>query len=167
MSSPLEKLEPRLIWKHFDAIRQIPRPSKHEERIAEHVVNWAKPLGTSRSSGTVPGTWSSRYPRPVATRRLPSIVLQGHLDMVPEKNSDVAFDFMEDPIQVRVVGDYVYATGTTLGSDNGVGVAAAMAVAEDPKAVHGPLELLFTIDEETGLTGAMQLDTEAARRAAR
>ena len=78
--------------------------------------------------------------------------------MVAEKNQDVAFDFMTDPIQVRIVGDWLYATGTTLGADNGIGVAAAMAVADDPDAVHGPLELLFTVDEETGLTGAMQLD---------
>jgi len=159
VSSPLEKLEPRLIWKHFDAIRQIPRPSKHEERIAEHMVSWARSrdLEVKRDGA---GNVVVKVPATAGHEKAPVIVLQGHLDMVPEKNSDVAFDFMKDPIQVRVVGDYVYATGTTLGSDNGVGVAAAMAVVEDPKAVHGPLELLFTIDEETGLTGAMQLDTK-------
>jgi len=159
VSSPLDKLEPRLIWKHFDAIRQIPRPSKHEERIAEHVVNWAKSHGLEvKRDGA--GNVLVKVPATPGHEKAPAIVLQGHLDMVPEKNSDVAFDFEKDAIQVRVVGDYVYATGTTLGSDNGVGVAAAMAVAEDPKAVHGPLELLFTIDEETGLTGAMQLDNK-------
>lgn len=159
MSSPLDKLEPRLIWKHFDAIRQIPRPSKHEERIAEHVVNWAKSHGLEvKRDGA--GNVLVKVPATPGHEKAPVIVLQGHLDMVPEKNSDVAFDFEKDAIQVRVVGDYVYATGTTLGSDNGVGVAAAMAVAEDQKAVHGPLELLFTIDEETGLTGAMQLDNK-------
>ena len=159
MASPLDKLEPRLIWKHFDAIRQIPRPSKHEERIAEHVMNWARSRGLDvKRDGT--GNVLVKVPATSGHEKAPVIVLQGHLDMVPEKNSDVAFDFMKDAIQVRVVGDYVYATGTTLGSDNGVGVAAAMAVAEDQKAVHGPLELLFTIDEETGLTGAMQLDTK-------
>jgi dipeptidase D len=159
VSSPLDKLEPRLIWKHFDAIRQIPRPSKHEERIAEHVANWAKSHGLEvKRDGA--GNVLVKVPATPGHEKAPVIVLQGHLDMVPEKNSDVAFDFEKDAIQVRVVGDYVYATGTTLGSDNGVGVAAAMAVAEDQKAVHGPLELLFTIDEETGLTGAMQLDTK-------
>lgn len=159
MSSPLDKLEPRLIWKHFDAIRQIPRPSKHEERIAEHVANWAKSHGLEvKRDGA--GNVLVKVPATPGHEKAPVIVLQGHLDMVPEKNSDVAFDFEKDAIQVRVVGDYVYATGTTLGSDNGVGVAAAMAVAEDQKAVHGPLELLFTIDEETGLTGAMQLDNK-------
>lgn len=159
MSSPLDKLEPRLIWKHFDAIRQIPRPSKHEERIAEHVANWAKSHGLEVKRD-VAGNVLVKVPATPGHEKAPVIVLQGHLDMVPEKNSDVAFDFEKDAIQVRVVGDYVYATGTTLGSDNGVGVAAAMAVAEDQKAVHGPLELLFTIDEETGLTGAMQLDNK-------
>jgi len=159
VSSPLDKLEPRLIWKHFDAIRQIPRPSKHEERIAEHVANWAKSHGLEvKRDGA--GNVLVKVPATPGHEKAPVIVLQGHLDMVPEKNSDVAFDFEKDAIQVRVVGDYVYATGTTLGSDNGVGVAAAMAVAEDQKAVHGPLELLFTIDEETGLTGAMQLDNK-------
>jgi len=159
VSSPLDKLEPRLIWKHFDAIRQIPRPSKHEERIAEHVVNWAKSHGLEvKRDGA--GNVLVKVPATPGHEKAPVIVLQGHLDMVPEKNSDVAFDFEKDAIQVRVVGDYVYATGTTLGSDNGVGVAAAMAVAEEQKAVHGPLELLFTIDEETGLTGAMQLDNK-------
>ncbi len=157
MSSPLLKLEPRLVWKHFDAIRQIPRPSKHEERVAEHVVGWARTQGFEvKRDGA--GNVLVKVPATRGHEKAPVIVLQGHLDMVPEKNSDVAFDFMEDAIQVRTVGDYVYATGTTLGSDNGVGVSAAMAVAEDPKAVHGPLELLFTVDEETGLTGAMQLD---------
>jgi dipeptidase D len=157
VSSPLEKLEPRLVWKHFDAIRQIPRPSKHEERVAEHVVSWAQSQGfVVKRDGA-----SNVLVKVPATRgheKAPVIVLQGHLDMVPEKNSDVAFDFLKDAIQVRTVDDYVYATGTTLGSDNGVGVSAAMAIAEDPQAVHGPLELLFTVDEETGLTGAMQLD---------
>jgi dipeptidase D len=159
VSSPLEKLEPRLIWKHFDAIRQIPRPSKHEERVAEHIVSWAKShrFEVKRDGA---GNVLVRVPATAGHEKAPAIVLQGHLDMVPEKNSDVAFDFEKDAIQVRVVGDYVYATGTTLGSDNGIGVAAAMAIAEDSKATHGPLELLFTIDEETGLTGAMQLDAK-------
>ncbi len=157
MSSPLDKLEPRLVWKHFDAIRQIPRPSKHEEKIAEHVVAWGTSRGLATERDGV-GNVLVKVPATPGHEKAPVIVLQGHLDMVPEKNSDVTFDFEKDAIQVRVVGDYVYATGTTLGSDNGIGVATAMAVAEDPKAVHGPLELLFTIDEETGLTGAMQLD---------
>jgi dipeptidase D len=99
-----------------------------------------------------------KVPATKGHEKAPTVILQGHLDMVCEKNEDVALDFMKDPIEVRVDGDWVKATGTTLGADNGVGVAAAMAVAEDPDAVHGPLEILGTIDEETGLTGAKALD---------
>jgi dipeptidase D len=157
VESPLKDLEPRLVWRHFDAIRQIPRPSKHEERVAEHVVGWARSHGFEVQRDAA-GNVVVRVGATAGHEAAPAIVLQGHLDMVPEKNQDVTFDFMKDAIQVRIVGDYVYATGTTLGSDNGIGVAAALAVAEDPEAVHGPLELLFTVDEETGLTGAQQLD---------
>jgi dipeptidase D len=157
VASPLDNLEPRLLWKHFDAIRQIPRPSKHEERVADHAVGWARGRGLAVVRDAA-GNVVVSVPATPGHEKAPTIVLQGHLDMVPEKNSDVAFDFLKDAIQVRIVGEYLYATGTTLGSDNGIGVAAAMAVAEDPKVVHGPLELLFTVDEETGLTGAMQLD---------
>ena len=157
MASPLENLEPRVLWRHFDAIRQIPRPSKDEGRIAEHIVAQAKKLGFEVERDAA-GNVFVRVPATKGHEQAPITVLQGHLDMVCEKNSDVPFDFQKDPIAVRVDGDVIMATGTTLGADNGIGVAAAMAVAEDPEAVHGPLELLFTIDEETGLTGAMGLE---------
>jgi dipeptidase D len=157
MNSPLLSLEPRLVWQHFDAIRQVPRPSKHEEKIRAHVRAWAEARGFSVKEDAA-GNMVVKVPATPGHESAPTVVLQGHLDMVAEKNADVSFDFLNDPIQVRIVGDYVYATGTTLGADNGIGVAAAMAVAEDPEAVHGPLELLFTVDEETGLTGAMKLD---------
>jgi len=159
VSSPLDNLEPRLIWKHFDDIRRIPRPSKHEEQVRQHVIDWAAARGFEVRSDAV-GNVVVCVPATAGHESAPTVVLQGHLDMVPEKNRDVEFDFLTDPIQVRVVDDYVYATGTTLGSDNGIGVAAAMAVADDADAVHGPLELLFTIDEETGLTGAMELEAD-------
>lgn len=157
MSSPLSNLEPRGLWKHFDDIRRIPRPSKHEEEVAEHVVRWARGRGLEVARDAA-GNVVVKVPATRGHEGAPVIVLQGHLDMVAEKNQDVAFDFLKDAIQVRIVGEYVYATGTTLGADNGVGVAAAMAIADDPEAAHGPLELLFTVDEETGLTGAMQID---------
>jgi dipeptidase D len=157
VSSPLETLQPQLVWKNFDAIRKIPRPSKHEERVAAHVVEWAKARGLEAKRDGA-GNIVVKVPAARGHEGAKTVVLQGHLDMVAEKNRDVEFDFMKDAIKVRVVDDYVYATGTTLGSDNGVGVAAAMAVAEDKDAVHGPLELLFTVDEETGLTGAVELD---------
>ncbi|MCU0293060.1 MAG: aminoacyl-histidine dipeptidase [Thermoanaerobaculaceae bacterium] len=157
MSSPLDSLQPRLIWKHFADICGIPHPSKHEAMLAEHIVKWAAGRGLAVRRDAA-GNVVVAVPATPGHESAPTIVLQGHLDMVPEANSDTPFDFLTEPIQVRVVGDYAYATGTTLGADNGVGVAAALAVAEDAEAVHGPLELLFTIDEETGLTGAIQLD---------
>ncbi len=157
MSSPLLALSPQTVWQHFDDIRQIPRPSKHEERIVHHVRAWAENQGFNVQSDAV-GNLVVRVPASAGKENSPTIVIQSHLDMVCEKNSDVDHDFMEDPIQVKVEGDWVKSVGTTLGSDNGLGVAAAMAVAEDPDCTHGPLELLFTLDEETGLTGAAELD---------
>ncbi len=157
MTSPLEQLEPRLVWRHFDAIRQVPRPSKHEERIAEHVERWAADRGFEVRKDAV-GNLVVAVPATPGHEGAPTVILQGHLDMVCEKNAGTEHDFMSDPIRVRVEDGWVRAEGTTLGADNGLGVAMAMAAAEDPDAVHGPLELLFTVDEETGLTGAMQLD---------
>ena len=157
MSSPLESLEPRLVWSHFDTIRGIPRPSKHEERIAAHVDAWAAEHGFEVLTD-VAGNKTIRVPATTGHEDAPTVVLQGHLDMVCEKNSDVDHDFMSQGIEVVIDGDWVSARGTTLGADNGIGIAAAMAVAEDPSCVHGPLEILCTIDEETGLTGAKLLD---------
>jgi dipeptidase D len=157
MSSPLESLEPKLLWSHFDAIRQIPRPSKHEDKIAAHVNAWAEEHGFEVARDAA-GSMSIRVPATSGHEQAPVVVLQGHLDMVCEKNADVEHDFMTEGIHVEVDGDWVNAKGTTLGADNGVGVAAAMAVAVDPDAAHGPLEILCTVDEETGLTGAKQLD---------
>ncbi len=157
MSSPLESLEPRLLWQNFDAIRQIPRPSKHEEQVVQHVRDWARDHGFVVRDDEA-GNLSIQVPATPGHEGAPTIVLQGHLDMVCEKNSDVEHDFMTQGIEVDVHGDWVVARGTTLGADNGIGVAAAMALAVDEGVVHGPLELLCTIDEETGLTGAKQLD---------
>ncbi len=157
MSSPLESLEPKLLWSHFDAIRSIPRPSKHEERIAEHVASWGRDRGFEVRRDDA-GNVVIAVPASAGHENAPTVVLQGHLDMVCEKNSDVDKDFMADGIDVGVDGDWVVAKGTTLGADNGIGVASALAVAEDPDAVHGPLEILCTLDEETGLTGAKLLD---------
>lgn len=157
MSSPLEQLEPKLLWKHFDAIRRTPRPSKHEEKIIALIKAWAAEKGFEALQDDA-GTLCVKVPASGGHEAAPSIVLQGHMDMVCEKNADVELDFMTDAIRVRVEGDWVVTEGTTLGADNGIGLAAAMALAEDPDVVHGPLELLCTVDEETGLTGAMNLD---------
>ncbi len=157
MTSPLEALEPRPIWQHFDAIRRVPRPSRHEERIAEYVRSWAAEHGFGVRADAR-GNMVIAVPASAGREQAPTVVLQGHLDMVCEKNAGVAHDFMEQGIEVAVDGDWVTAAGTTLGADNGLGVAAAMAAAVDRDVDHGPLELLFTLDEETGLHGASDLD---------
>ncbi|MFV2072325.1 MAG: aminoacyl-histidine dipeptidase [Thermoanaerobaculales bacterium] len=157
MSSPLESLEPKLLWQHFDTIRRTPRPSKHEEKIVEAVKAWAADRGFPVLQDAA-GSLSIKVPATPGHEDAPVVVLQGHLDMVCEKNSDVEHDFMTEGIHVAVEGDWVVALGTTLGADNGIGVAAGMAMADDPDVIHGPLELLCTIDEETGLTGAKDLD---------
>ncbi len=157
MMNPLEILEPRPIWQHFDAIRRVPRPSRHEERIISFVRSWASDHGFEVREDAR-GNMVVSVPASAGREGAPTVVLQGHLDMVCEKNAGVTHDFMTDGIEVEVDGDWVRAAGTTLGADNGLGVAAAMAVAVDPNVEHGPLELLLTLDEETGLHGASALD---------
>jgi dipeptidase D len=152
-------LEPRALWAHFDRILTIPRGSKEEERIREYVIAVAASHGLRHrtdASGNVVVT----KPGSPGHESAPSTVLQAHLDMVQEKNSNVDHDWATDPIKPRMDGEYMTASGTTLGSDCGVGVAAMLAVMESTDIAHGPLEFLFTIDEETGLTGAQGLDTD-------
>ncbi|MBZ5639072.1 MAG: aminoacyl-histidine dipeptidase [Acidobacteriia bacterium] len=162
MSDPLAHLEPRSVWEQFSEILRIPRPSGHEAAVAGHLTAVAARHGFKTSSDGV-GNLVIDVPASPGREKAPVIVLQGHLDMVAEKNKDVTHDFMKDPIRPRIVGEWVHATGTTLGADNGIGVASAVAAAVDPKVMHGPLQLLFTVDEETGLTGAMKLDGSMLR----
>lgn len=157
MSRSLEKLEPRAVWSHFDGIRRVPRPSKHEEKIVAHVRGWAAEHGFAVVADAA-GNLVVSVPATAGRESSPPVILQGHLDMVCEKNEDVEHDFFAAPIRLDVDGDWVSAEGTTLGADNGMGVAAAMAAATDPEVVHPPLELLFTLDEETGLNGASAFD---------
>ncbi|HEX9636997.1 MAG TPA: aminoacyl-histidine dipeptidase [Acidobacteriota bacterium] len=156
MPDTLAKLEPKPVWSQFSRILEIPRPSKHEERIAAHVLEVAKRHKVTADRDGA-GNIVLRVPASAGHEKAPITVLQSHLDMVCEKNRGTEHDFMKDPIRPRIEGDYLYATGTTLGADNGIGVAAALALLDAPKLVHGPLELLFTLDEETGLTGAKNL----------
>ncbi|MCI0453335.1 MAG: aminoacyl-histidine dipeptidase [Candidatus Latescibacteria bacterium] len=158
----ITELEPRHLWRHFDRIRSVPRPSKHEEKIREHLLAWARERGFETRVDQVGNTVVS-VPASKGHEKAPILVLQAHMDMVCEKNADVTFDFSRDPIQLRIEGDWLYAKGTTLGADNGIGLASALAIVDDPEAVHGPLEILITVDEETGLTGAMQLDPSMVR----
>jgi dipeptidase D len=154
---PIQDLEPRHLWQHFDHIRAIPRPSRHEEKIREHLLAWAKQRGFATRVDKA-GNMVVSVPASKGREHAPTLVLQAHMDMVCEKNADVTFDFSRDAIQLQRDGDWLKARGTTLGADNGIGLAAALAVADDPAVTHGPLELLITMDEETGLTGAAQLD---------
>ncbi len=162
MSDALARLEPRSLWELFGEIAAIPRPSKHEERIVAWVRELAGEHGWSVRADQI-GNLVLEVPATAGREGADIVILQSHLDMLCEKNKDVQHDFMSDPIRPRVEGDWVYATGTTLGADNGIGVAAALAVATDPTVVHGPLELLFTLDEETGLTGAQGLEASMLR----
>jgi len=153
-------LEPRPLWQHFDAILAIPRPSKHEERARRYVLDEAEKRGLRwRQDAT--GNVVVEKPASPGKEEAPVVVLQGHLDMVTEKNSGTVHDFDRDPIVPRREGEWVKATGTTLGADNGIGAAAMLAVMTADDLVHGPLELLFTVDEETGLTGVLALDPAA------
>jgi dipeptidase D len=155
----IENLEPQLVWKHFDQIRKIPRCSKHEEKIREHILAFAKQQGLKTRTDPV-GNVVILKPATKGMERKPMVILQGHMDMVCEKNSDVAFDFTKDPIKLKIKGDLLTADGTTLGADNGIGMAMGLALCEDTKAKHGPLEVLFTVDEETGLTGAFAINPD-------
>jgi dipeptidase D len=155
----IENLEPKLVWKHFDEIRKIPRCSKHEEKIREYIVNFANKQGLKTKVDPV-GNVVIIKTAISGMQNKPTVILQGHMDMVCEKNSDVKFDFSKDPIQLKITGDLLTANGTTLGADNGIGLAISLAILEDKKLRHGPIEALYTIDEETGLTGAFAMKSE-------
>lgn len=154
--SEIANLEPRVVWEQFDAITQVPRPSKKEGKIIEFLVDFAKRHDIEYRKDAVGNVVMCKPATPGFEER-PAVVLQSHMDMVCEKNSDVEFDFDRDPIRTRIDGGWVRAEGTTLGADCGIGMAAALAVLIDPGVQHGPLEALFTVDEETGLTGAFEL----------
>lgn len=156
MSNTIANLEPKIVWKHFYSLTQIPRPSKKESAVVDFVTKFGKDLGLETIVDEV-GNVIIRKPATPGMENRKGIILQGHVDMVPQKNSDIKHDFEKDPIKTYIDGDWVTADGTTLGADNGIGVAAAMAVLEDKTLVHGPIEALFTVDEETGMTGAFNL----------
>lgn len=156
--STIQDLEPRLLWHNFHALTQIPRPSKHENRALDYVENYARELGLTVFRDKI-GNVIVRKPATKGCEVKTGVILQAHIDMVPQKNSDKQHDFLVDPIQTIVDGDWVHADGTTLGADDGIGVAAALAVLADKTIAHGPLEVLITLDEETGMTGAYGLQS--------
>ncbi len=153
----IKNLEPNGLWKNFYNLTQIPRPSKKEEKVVAFVKEFGEKLGLETIVDKV-GNVIIRKPATPGYENRMGVVLQAHLDMVPQKNSDKVHDFEKDPIETYIENGWVKANGTTLGADNGVGAAAAMAVLEATDLEHGPIEALFTIDEETGMTGANALE---------
>ncbi len=152
----IRDLEPKLIWEQFDDITRVPRPSKREEKIIEWLVAFAQKHNIEYQKDDT-GNVVMRMPATAGYEDRPTIILQSHMDMVCEKNSDVEFDFDNDPIRTRIDGEWVRAEGTTLGADCGIGMAAALAVLLDTSLERPAIEALFTVDEETGLTGAFGL----------
>lgn len=160
MSQQIASLEPTILFKHFDAITKVPRPSKKEAKAIDYLQKTIRELGYDPIVDEV-GNVVVRKPGAKGHESAPRLLLQCHVDMVCEKNRDTAHDFEKDPIPAYVDGDWIRARGTTLGADNGIGVATALALLEAKDLVHPPLEMLFTIDEETGLTGASALKEDS------
>ncbi len=153
MNTDILKLEPKEIWENFFSLTQIPRPSKHEQKAIDFVVEFAKKHQLKYDVDEV-GNVIIRKPATAGMENRKGVVLQAHLDMVPQKNSDKVHNFETDPIETYVEDGWVKANGTTLGSDNGIGAASILGVLQSTILEHGPIEALFTIDEETGMTGA-------------
>ncbi len=156
MSQEIRNLEPKALWNKFADLNAVPRPSKKEDRVIEFMKEFGKGLGLETFEDEIRNVIIRKPATPGMENRKP-IVMQGHLDMVHQKNSDTKFDFDTQGIEMYVDGDWVRARGTTLGADNGLGVATIMAILESKDIPHPALEALFTIDEETGMTGALNL----------
>lgn len=159
MGNILGNLEPKVVWEIFEEITQVPRPSKREEKIIAWAIDFATKHGLEYKQDKL-GNLAIRKPATPGMENRQGVVIQGHLDMVCEKNADVVHDFLNDPIKPYIDGDWVKAQGTTLGADNGIGVAMGLAVLTSSDVAHPDIEVLLTLDEETGLTGAQQLGTD-------
>lgn len=155
----VKDLKPELIWRCFDEITKVPRPSKHEEQIRAYLLDFAGKHNIEVKTDAV-GNVLMKKAATKGHENAPTIVMQAHMDMVAEKNSDIEHDFLKDPIKTYVDGEWVKARGTTLGADNGIGMAGALAVMIDDSLEHGPLEALFTVNEEIGLEGAENLGSD-------
>ena len=156
MNKELLNLKPERLWYYFTEILKIPRPSKKEEKIAEYLIKFGEKHNLETIQDET-GNILIRKPASKGKDNVKSVILQSHIDMVCEKNSDIVHDFNNDPIQAWIDGDWVKAKGTTLGADDGVGIAAQLTILEANDIEHGPIECLFTVDEESGLTGAIGL----------
>ena len=157
MDKNLVALKPALVWKHFAEIVNIPRPSHSEDKIRQYLVDFAVEKGIEHKVDQAGNVYMYK-PATAGMEDRVGVVLQAHMDMVPQKNNDKEFDFINDPIEAYIDGEWVTANGTTLGADNGIGVAAILAVMEDNSLVHGPVEGLITATEETGMDGAFGLE---------
>lgn len=155
--SVLKHLSPTLVWKYFEEITQVPRPSKQEAKIIDYLERFAESHQLTYKQDETGNILIYKDATPGYENRK-TVILQSHMDMVCEKNSDKEFNFLTDPISVVIDGEWVKADGTTLGADDGIGMAAQLAILADKNIEHGPLECLFTVDEETGLTGAFALE---------
>lgn len=156
MNTDIKKLQPQSLWGNFADLNAVPRPSKKEEKVIAFMMNFGKKLGLETLKDEV-GNVIIRKPATKGMENCKKVVLQSHLDMVHQKNNDTIFDFSTEGIKMKIEGDWVKAEGTTLGADNGIGVAAIMAILQSADIEHPDIEALFTIDEETGMTGAMGL----------
>lgn len=156
MSQEVRNLEPKQLWNKFADLNAVPRPSKKEERVIQFMVDFGKNLGLDVVIDPVQNVIITK-PATAGMENRKTIVMQSHLDMVHQKNNDTIFDFDKEGIKMKIEGDWVKAEGTTLGADNGLGVATIMAVLESTDIPHPAIEALFTIDEETGMTGALGL----------
>ncbi len=152
----IKDLKPELIWTMFDQITKVPRPSKKEGKIRQFLIDFAEKNGIEYKTDKI-GNIVMLKPATPGAENAPKVILQAHMDMVCEKNNDVKHDFENDPIETVIEGEWLSAKGTTLGADNGIGMAAALALLVSKDIQHGAIEALFTVDEETGLTGAMNL----------
>ncbi len=157
MSSEIRNLEPKVVWNHFADLNAVPRGSKKEEKVIQFMFNFGKKLGLETVLDAVQNVIIKKPASP-GMENCKTVVLQSHLDMVHQKNNDTVFDFDKEGIKMHINGDWVTADGTTLGADNGVGVASIMAILESKDIAHPAIEALFTIDEETGMTGAKGLE---------
>lgn len=156
MSQSIKDLQPQAIWENFYKLTQVPRPSNHEEKAREFMLQWAKENQIEATMDEAGNIIMRKSATPGMENRK-GVILQGHLDMVPQKNEDTEHDFTKDPIQAYIDGEWVRAKGTTLGADNGMGVAAGMAILKATDIPHGPIEVLITATEETGMDGAIGL----------
>lgn len=156
---PFSGLKPESVWKHFSALCRIPRPSKHEGPIRDYLQTWATERGLAHFTDTG-GNLVIRKPASPGQENVPGVILQAHLDMVCQKNDSITHDFFCDPIHAIIRDNLVLSENTTLGADDGIGVALALAVLDDDSLIHGPIEVLLTVDEEEGMGGANRLATD-------